>query len=134
GSSHSNGYSTRDEVSQYEWILDNTVQWNKAFGIHNINLTLLYSVEQRKDWLSSMSNQGFMPNENLNFHGLQFGNNPSLNTSDSQITGDAIMARLNYNILGKYLFTASVRRDGYSAFGIKNPRATFPAAAVAWRV
>src|SRR5690606_23333598 len=34
----------------------------------------------------------------------------------------------------KYLFTASVRRDGYSAFGIANNKATFPAAAFAWVV
>src|SRR5699024_7378571 len=48
--------------------------------------------------------------------------------------GDAMMARINYSLLNKYLFTASVRRDGYSAFGQQNPRATFPAAAFAWRI
>ena len=30
------------------------------------------------------------------------------------------------------MLTASVRRDGYSAFGMMNPRATFPAIALAW--
>src|SRR5690606_9944726 len=40
----------------------------------------------------------------------------------------------NYSLDDRYLFTASVRRDGYSAFGKKNPRATFPAFAVAWRL
>ena len=30
------------------------------------------------------------------------------------------------------MLTASVRRDGYSAFGMMNPRATFPAVALAW--
>src|SRR5690606_352429 len=44
------------------------------------------------------------------------------------------MARLNYTLMDKYLFTASVRRDGFSAFGKQNPRATFPAAAFAWKI
>ena len=32
-----------------------------------------------------------------------------------------MMARLNYNLMDRYLFTASFRRDGYSAFGSNNP-------------
>src|SRR5690606_16743859 len=47
---------------------------------------------------------------------------------------DAVMARVNYNFANKYLLTASVRRDGYSAFGQQNPRSTFPALAFAWRI
>ena len=65
---------------------------------------------------------------------FQFGANQSLTSNDTQSTGDALMARLNYTLLDKYLFTASVRRDGYSAFGQLNPRATFPAFAFAWRI
>ena len=44
------------------------------------------------------------------------------------------MARLNYTLMNRYLFTGSIRRDGYSAFGQKNPRATFPAFAFAWKI
>src|SRR5690606_32379278 len=54
--------------------------------------------------------------------------------NDTKERGDALMGRVNYALLDKYLFTASLRRDGYSAFGQEQPRAFFPAAAFAWKV
>ncbi|WP_257670951.1 SusC/RagA family TonB-linked outer membrane protein, partial [Parapedobacter tibetensis] len=134
GSARSGGYGVREEVSQYEWIVDNLLHWNRQSGAHSFDFTFLYSAEQRKDWASSLNNQTFIPRQSLGFHGLQFGTNPGLSSIDSRITGDASMARLNYTLMDRYLFTASVRRDGYSAFGIENPRAVFPAAAFAWRI
>jgi hypothetical protein len=59
---------------------------------------------------------------------------PQISNSDAYSTGDAFMSRLNYSLYDKYLFTGSFRRDGYSAFGQKNPRATFPALAFAWKI
>ena len=42
--------------------------------------------------------------------------------------------RINYNYKGRYLFTASVRRDGASVLAKGHKWATFPSAAVAWRI
>lgn len=42
------------------------------------------------------------------------------------------MGRLFYSYQNKYMLTASVRRDGYSAFGQMHPRAVFPAVAAGW--
>jgi hypothetical protein len=42
------------------------------------------------------------------------------------------MGRINYNYDQKYFLTATARRDGYSAFGQQNPRATFPSVALSW--
>jgi TonB-dependent starch-binding outer membrane protein SusC len=134
GSTHSRGYGTRNETSGYERIIDNLLHWNKELGIHNFDLTLLHSSEQSRTWYTNLTNETFVPNQSLGYNALQFGSNPSLTNDDNEITGDAVMARINYGLLNKYLFTASVRRDGYSAFGQKNPRATFPAAAFAWQV
>ncbi|KAA6431585.1 SusC/RagA family TonB-linked outer membrane protein [Dyadobacter flavalbus] len=134
GASRSNGYATRDDASTYEWILDNLLHWNKEFGIHLFDLTLLYSSERNRAWASTITNQSFVPNQNLGFHGLQYGTSPTVYTNDTQLTGDAAMVRLNYTLLDKYLLTASLRRDGFSAFGTKQPRAVFPAVALAWKI
>ncbi|WP_236977211.1 SusC/RagA family TonB-linked outer membrane protein [Membranihabitans maritimus] len=134
GSDRSGGYATREEGSSYSWIVDNILSWNKEIGIHNFDVTLLYSAERNQFWNSYLNNQSFVPNQNLGFGGLEFGTNPALRTTDSETTGDAAMARLNYTLMNKYLFTASIRRDGYSAFGNRYPRATFPAAAFAWKI
>jgi TonB-dependent starch-binding outer membrane protein SusC len=134
GVDHSQGYGTREDGSDYGWILDNLLHWQKEVGIHNFDITLLYSAEKNKDWSSTMSNETFTPNQNLGFNGLQYGTKPGINIYDQMSTGTAAMARLNYVMMDKYLFTASVRRDGYSAFGLKNPWATFPSFALAWRI
>lgn len=134
GNSRSNGYASRLDASTYEWILDNLIHWNKTMGVHGFDVTLLYSSERNRGWESTNTNQGFVPNQNLGFHGLQYGISPTVTTNDNVITGDAVMARLNYSLFDKYLITASIRRDGFSAFGTKQPRAIFPAAAIAWKI
>jgi len=79
-----------------------------------------------------MDNEGFDPNDNLSYHNIGSGIKPVISSNDEVSTGDALMARVNYSFRDRYLFTGSIRRDGYSAFGLLNPRATFPAAAVGW--
>src|SRR5690606_33471392 len=55
--------------------------------------------------------------------------------SDDQVsTADALLARVNYTLMNKYNITASWRRDGYSAFGQLNPRASFWSLAGAWTI
>jgi TonB-linked SusC/RagA family outer membrane protein len=122
----------RNESSNMNWMVDNLLTWNKKIGKHDIDVTLLANLEQNRYWATFMSNRNFTPNQQLGFSGLQFGNSPTISNNDTASKGDALMARLNYSFADKYLLTASVRRDGYSAFGLENPRATFPAFALGW--
>jgi iron complex outermembrane receptor protein len=46
----------------------------------------------------------------------------------------SLLGRVNYAFKSKYLFTATVRRDGSSRFGRDTRWGTFPSAAVAWTV
>ncbi len=46
----------------------------------------------------------------------------------------SFFGRANYDIAGKYILTASVRRDGSSKFGADNKWGLFPSAAFAWRL
>jgi TonB-linked outer membrane protein, SusC/RagA family len=131
---YNNGYATRQDNSSFEWMVDNLLKWNRTFGVHGFDVTLLYNAEQFKSWGSEMGNQSFQPSPTLGYGGLQYGNNPFLNTNDIQYTGDGFMARINYTLMDKYLITGSIRRDGFSGFGQENPYAVFPAAAVAWQV
>src|SRR5690606_28204510 len=43
-------------------------------------------------------------------------------------------ARLQYELMNKYLLTASVRRDGVSVFGKDHKWSSFPSVAVAWKI
>lgn len=134
GRTRTGGYGIREESGSYSWIVNNILKWNKRIGVHNLDVTLLHSGEKGITWYSRMANETFIPNEALGYHALQFGSNPSLRNNDTQETGDALMGRINYSLMDKYMFTGSIRRDGYSAFGQENPRSTFPAAAFAWNI
>ena len=128
------GRATRVESKSFSWILDHLINWKAQFDKHSLDVTLLYSAEKNSGWNTTAENQTFVPNENLGFSGLKYGTNPSVGSNDTQTTADAVMARVNYSFIDRYLLTASVRRDGYSAFGVQNPRATFPAFAFAWKL
>jgi TonB-linked SusC/RagA family outer membrane protein len=118
----------------FEWTLRNTLKWKKQIGINNFKVTLLYAIEKDREWSSQLNNQNFKPNGNLEFNGIQFGDTPQVSSNDTKATGISAMARLNYSLLDKYLLTATIRRDGYSAFGTKNPISLFPSFAVAWKI
>lgn len=122
----------RRESSTMNYMIDNLLTWKKQFGQHSFDVTLLANVEENQYWSTEQNNKNFLPNQNLGYHGLQFGDTPGIDNNDTRSTGDALMARVNYALMDKYLLTASIRRDGYSAFGTENPRATFPAFAAAW--
>jgi TonB-dependent starch-binding outer membrane protein SusC len=129
---YSNGYGTRQDRRIYEWMVDHLVKWNKQFGNHYLDFTFLYNLEKFQNWTSFQSGENFEPNQNLSYNALQFATNYLISNDDNYHTGDALMARLNYTLNNKYLFTASFRRDGYSAFGQRNPRANFPSVALGW--
>ncbi|WP_343704403.1 SusC/RagA family TonB-linked outer membrane protein [Chitinophaga sp.] len=126
------GYAVRREMTTYNWQIDNLLRWNKTFGEHDFDVTLLMNAEKFQSWRNQMENEGFDPNDNLSWHNIGSGIKPVISSSDSISTGDALMARLNYGFKQKYLLTASIRRDGYSAFGQRNPRANFPAIGFGW--
>ena len=79
-----------------------------------------------------MTGKQFEPSDVSGYHNMGAATVYSISSSDTYSTGDAYMGRLFYSYKSKYLFTGTVRRDGYSAFGAKNPRATFPSAAFGW--
>ena len=47
---------------------------------------------------------------------------------------ESYFGRLNYNLLDRYLITATLRTDGSSSFGENNRWGWFPSAAFAWRI
>ena len=46
----------------------------------------------------------------------------------------SFFARANYNYKGRYMLTATVRRDGSSRFGANHKWGVFPSASIAWRI
>ncbi len=129
------GQANREQSSVYSWQLDHLIKWNKKFKeVHSIDVTLLANAEKYQSWQNAMSTQGFSPTDALGYHNMTAGKSSSnsISSNDEYSTGDALMARVFYSYRDKYMLTVSVRRDGYSAFGTKFPRGTFPSVALGW--
>lgn len=127
------GRASRRNRKTYYWQVDNLLKWNKTINdIHSVDITLLANAEKFQRWDNSMTNTGFDPHDKLGYHNISAGIFPIISSNDEYSTGDALMGRLVYALRDRYIVTLSTRRDGYSAFGQKNPRAVFGSAALGW--
>ena len=127
------------------WILENILSYTKDLGKHHFDLTALYSSQKTVSFNSVITAKGFIndangfnntsggttqtTSSNFSTNGTSY---PSLTPPSSLLSQ---MGRLNYSFAGRYLLTATVRRDGYSAFGaLTNKYGTFPSVAVGWNI
>lgn len=127
------GNSIRTTRKKYSWQVDNIFRWRREFNkLHTVEATFLINAEKGQTWKQSAKASNYTPSDILGYHRLQAGSVPLVDSDDTYKTGDALMGRLFYSFKNRYMLTASVRRDGYSAFGQMHPRAVFPAVALGW--
>ncbi len=127
------GDAERTHEKWYNWQVDNVFRWKMEYDKkHNIEFTGLVNAEKNQSWKTESKTSQFSPNDNLGYHNMGAGTIPKASSNDTYRTRDALMGRIFYSYMNKYMLTASIRRDGYSAFGKENSRATFPAAALGW--
>jgi TonB-linked SusC/RagA family outer membrane protein len=125
----------RESSKNFDWSINNTINWEQTFAKkHRVNVTLVQEAEERQSWWDVIKARNITPTDGLGFHETSGGDRllSEFDTSDSRQTADGLLGRLFYSYDDKYMFTGSVRRDGYSAFGTSNPRATFYSAALGW--
>lgn len=130
-----NGLVNREQTQRFDWSLINTINWEQTFAkVHRVNVTLVQEAEKRQSWLDRVEARNILPSDALGFHETFYGDKDrsSYDANDVMETADGMLARLFYSYDDRYMITTSVRRDGYSAFGTSNPRATFFSAAFAW--
>lgn len=129
------GRARRENTHINEWQVNNILKWNKSFGPHAFDVTLLQNAEKQQSWFDRSYRQRFLPSDVLGYHRMQAAaEDLEISSNDQVATADALMGRVNYTFMNKYHFTAAVRRDGYSAFGQLNPRATFWSVAGGWTI
>lgn len=115
------------------YLWDNYLTYDKYFnGNHHLTLLAGSSAQAfRKDYMSG-SAQGF---SSTTTQQLNNGTtSKTLGGSANEWKLLSFIGRGNYNYKGRYLLTATLRRDGSSRFGSNNRWGWFPSASVAWRV
>lgn len=113
--------------------LESVFTVDKTWGQHRLNAVAGATFEKGA-WDNSSVSVTNLPSF------MTYKNNMALALDRPQTTSDAgqqtlesFLARVNYSLMGKYLFTASMRSDGSSKFVEGNKFATFFSGAVAWR-
>jgi len=127
--------ANREQAKRFDWSLNNTITWDQTFKEkHHATVTLVQEAEDRRYWSDRIEARDIQPSDALGFHNTQNGSKEasSFSTSDTHQSADALMARAFYSYDDRYMVTASIRRDGYSAFGSANKYATFPSIALGW--
>lgn len=127
--------SASDGYASYNSFLnENTVTYSKTIGEHSFNAVAGITNQSYNSRNAESSVQGLANNltDNYNLASASIINVPVNGISEWYLM--SFLGRANYTFRNRYLFTASVRRDGSSRFGANNKWGTFPSAAFAWRV
>lgn len=129
------GSGSKVNESLYSWTVDNILTYKRSFDEHDINATFVYGAEKRIYESTGATGNSFS-NDVLGFNNLGAADAALLKISSSawQETSLYTMFRLGYTFKDRYMFTGTVRRDGFSGFSKSNKFAVFPSAAVAWRI
>jgi TonB-linked SusC/RagA family outer membrane protein len=125
------GLAIKNPSESRDWNLNNIINYSRTFGDHQVNGTFLFSREGRTGNASTLSASGF-ENEILGYNNIGLAEVVTGSSSAYEENSLSYMARVNYSFLSKYMFTGTVRRDGFSGFGAGNKWATFPSASLAW--
>jgi TonB-linked SusC/RagA family outer membrane protein len=118
------------------WLLENTLSYSLTKGKHKLDLLGGYTAQfERKE---SYTMGAYLPSSDPD---MRYYSNVKLMTDVTMLNGDALewalisqLGRLNYAYEDKYLFTASVRRDGSSRFGANRKYGVFPSWSAAWKI
>ena len=133
---HQNGadralYQLQDRLST-RLISDNTLNYNTAFGPHEINAIVGATVQRRVIQNSEIEGTGFTNDLLKNLQGATLIS--EFEQLDIERHKIGYFGRINYAYRDKYLVSASLRRDASSVFGVDSKWGTFPAISIGWNI
>jgi TonB-linked SusC/RagA family outer membrane protein len=112
---------------------ESLLSFEKTFGIHSLNAVFGFTAENGKGSWNSITVTGF-PDDFTTYKDLSRGKTvltPKSGTSNQALV--SLLGRVNYVLKDKYIFTASIRRDGSSRFSDNHKWADFLSGAFGWR-
>ncbi|MDE6490579.1 MAG: SusC/RagA family TonB-linked outer membrane protein, partial [Muribaculaceae bacterium] len=134
-----NGKATREQTEAVKKLMELYANYDKTFGnVHKLSLMAGYSWEENKTGDGFKAYTYDFYNDDLGWNDVGIGNFKKDDSVEGKTYEKLRMisyyARANYSFDSRYIIQAAIRRDGSSAFGANNRWATFPSAAVAWRL
>lgn len=121
----------RDTRNRLNYLSEFTLNYNKSFGKHGLNILGGYSF-QKEESLSTSFQSNNAPNDLTSDPGVGVFTDYISNPQEWSLL--SFFTRLQYNYDRKYYLEGSIRRDGSSRFGSANRFGNFPSLSVAWRI
>ncbi len=117
------------------WLNENTLNWVKTFNeIHALNVLGGFTLQQNNTEFVMGSASDFV-NNIMTYNNMGAGalyNQPG--SSGIRWNLMSYLARVNYSLKNRYLFSVNSRMDGSSRFGTNNKFGFFPSGSFGWRV
>ncbi|MEA5458594.1 TonB-dependent receptor [Arcicella sp. LKC2W] len=118
----------------FRWVWDNTITFNHQFDKHTLTALIGTTAEQYTQTWFSAFRKDVPANQDLWYISTGNANTSTNDGSGDKWTRNSYIGRVNYNYDDKYLFTATVRRDGSSRFPTQNRWGYFPSVGAGWVV
>lgn len=129
------GSAFRAENDRQNIVLEATLNYNRTIKKkHRIDAVAGYTYEDRQSKVLQIQTGGY-PNNDLTYNSIGIATNTiSKGSSVIRTAMSSFLARVNYSLMGKYIFTATGRYDGSSLLAEGNQWSFFPSFAFAWRI
>ena len=122
---------TASSAYMLNWLSENTLTYDTHFNNHSLNVLAGFTSQKQRDEFASATATNY-PNDLVQT--LSAG---TVNSGTSTLTEWSMLsylARVNYNYLGKYFLSSTIRRDGSSRFGNNNQWGYFPSVSAGWAI
>jgi len=123
---------SQDRYQGYQWENILTYHFSLA-DVHDFTFTGVSSWYYNQNTNTEMDQTGITSN-NFKWYKFTGDQNTTALSSYTMSKTFGLIGRINYSYLGKYLFSASLRRDGASVLYPTNRWDNFPAASAGWRI
>jgi len=119
-----------------DWTWSNQLSYAKTFGDHEISGLIGYESNKYNIWRQVYGTRADYFSDDVDFRTLS--NGASIMTAESSantpVTLVSQFAKADYNYKGKYILSATIRRDGSSVFSANKRYGVFPAFAAGWQL
>lgn len=115
------------------WVLENTLNYDRTFNKHNLSLLAGYSAQKDKSH-SLYGKNSDMPQFIETMPGNVDPSNLKASSSLNELALVSLFGRVMYSYDDRYLFSASIRRDGSSRFKKGHQYGAFPSASIGWNI
>jgi TonB-linked SusC/RagA family outer membrane protein len=123
----------RTKIRRTSILSETTLNYAKTFGKHEISAVA--GLEFQNFYITGTAQDGTnVPFSDIINYNLLDPADITVTERNETIARRSVFGRVNYAYDDRYLFSASIRRDGDSRFGANNKFATFPALSIGWNI